>query len=60
MEKKFNQIEYMNAYNREKYDRITIVVPKGRKDEIKAAAKNEGRSVNEYIINAINAWEGKT
>lgn len=57
MEKEFNQIEYINAYNREKYDRITILVPKGRKEEIKATAKKEGLSVNEYIINAIKAWE---
>ncbi len=56
-DEKFDQIKYINAYNREKYDRITIMVPSGRKEDIKKRAKKKGMSVNEYIISAINAAE---
>ena len=51
--KKFDQIEYQNEYNREKYDRISLMVPKGRKDVIKETAKANGQSVNEFINLAI-------
>lgn len=49
----FNQITYQNEYIKEKYDRINLTVPKGRKDEIKKQAAKEGKSVNEYINNLI-------
>ena len=35
---KFNQISYQNEYIKEKYDRINLTVPKGRKEEIKKKA----------------------
>ena len=31
---KFNQISYQNEYIKEKYDRINLTVPKGRKEEM--------------------------
>lgn len=43
-----------NRYNAKAYDRINIAVPKGKKDKIKAAADQEGKSVNAYIIEAID------
>ena len=51
----FNQIAYQNEYNRMKYDRINLTMPKGRKEIIKAAAAQRGVSVNEFINEAINA-----
>lgn len=36
-------------------DRLSIAVPKGQRDKIKAAAAAAGESVNAYIIGAINA-----
>lgn len=59
MAKAFDQISYINEYNKEKYDRITILVPKGKKEQIREKAKAEGKSVNEYIIGAINLLESK-
>lgn len=50
---KFDQIEYQNEYNKEKYDRISLMVPKGKKDIIKAHAKAKRQSVNEFINLAI-------
>lgn len=45
----FDQIAYQNNYIKQKYDRINLTVPKGRKEEIKKKALEEGKSVNEYI-----------
>lgn len=53
-DKGFNQIAYQNAYIREKYDRISLTVPKGRRDEIKQRAASAGKSVNEYINGLID------
>lgn len=38
----------------EKFDEIKIRVPAGRKAEIKAHAEKRGRSVNSFIIAAID------
>lgn len=51
--RKFNQIAYQNDYIREKYDRINLTVPKGRKEEIKKKAAAAGKNVNEYINNLL-------
>ena len=40
-------------YNENNYDRLFITVPKGKKDEYKAKAKSEGKSLNQYIIDCI-------
>lgn len=42
-----------NRYNDKAYDRITVVVPKGQKDIIKAYAEAHGESVNGFIQRAI-------
>lgn len=47
-----------NRYNEKAYDRITIVVPKGQKSTVEAAAKKDGDSVNQYIIGAVLAKMG--
>ena len=46
-------IQYNNEYSKSAYDRITIFVPKGQKDTIKALAAEKEQSVNEYIKQAI-------
>ena len=51
--KEFNQLAYQNKYISEKYDRINLTVPKGKKAEIKERAAAVGESVNEYINKAI-------
>ena len=50
----FNQIAYQNDYIKEKYDRINLTVPKGRKEEIKKRAATQGKSVNEYLNGLID------
>ena len=53
-EKDFDQMKYQNEYNKQNYDRIEFITPKGRKAVIKEAAKAAGQSVSEYINQAIN------
>ena len=50
----FNQIEYQNEYNRQKYDRINLTMKKGKKAEVKGAAAVAKQSVNEFINAAID------
>lgn len=47
--KEFNQIAYQNDYKREKYDRMELLLPKGRKEILKKKAKAAGVSMSEYI-----------
>lgn len=47
-------IEYKNDYNSRKYDRMTLMVPKGRKQDIDAWAEGKGcKSTNLYISGLI-------
>ena len=49
-----NSPESINRYMQKVYDRINVLVPKGRKDEIKAAAAKAGESMNQYIVGAVD------
>ena len=51
------QQKAVNKYMAEKYDRINLVVPKGRRDELRAKAEAAGKSLNSYLIGLI---EGET
>ena len=51
---KFNQVKYQNEYNRQNYDRFSLMLPKGKKELIKEAAKAVGLSMNEYINKIID------
>lgn len=48
-----------NAWNAKAYDRIGLMVPKGRKEEIKAYAESCGESVNGFINRLIEQEMGK-
>lgn len=43
-----------NKYKKTNYDRVELIVPKGRKDEIRTHAESQGQSVNAYINAAID------
>ena len=53
MGKKYDKVKYNNQYNKETYDRITLLVKKGRKAEIKAVAEKHGESINSFVNRAI-------
>ena len=43
-----------NKYAAKAYDRIQLVVKKGKKDEIKAYAEKHGYSLNSFVNEAID------
>lgn len=41
-------------YNEKAYDRLAIIVPKGKKEKIQACAAQMGKSLNAYVGEAID------
>lgn len=58
MPKKENSSWDPNKYNKENYERISVVVPKGSRERIKEAAAADGQSVNRYILEAVEQRSG--
>ena len=48
------QQKAVNKYMKNNYDRINLVMPKGKKEVIQAHAAQQGESVNAYINRAID------
>ena len=44
---------YRNAYTREHYDLIQITVPKGFKEKIDQAARQEGLNRSQFIVKLV-------
>lgn len=40
---------YINEYQKEKYDRITVMATKGKKEEYQAAAKLKGMKLSAFV-----------
>ena len=53
-EKKKNAYEYINNFQRETYDRITILRKKGEKEKLKTIAAERNQSITEFINQAID------
>ena len=47
------QKEATSRYNKKNYDRINVIVPKGKRQIIKAFAASQGKSLNRFICDAI-------
>ncbi len=41
-------------YNRKAYDQIHLFVPKGQREIIKEFARQQGKSVNAFIMDLVN------
>lgn len=54
------QTRASNKYIAKVYDRIPLVIPKGRKADLKAIAERAGESVNSYVIKAVLSRMGVT
>lgn len=54
MASEFNQIAYQNEFKRANYDRMELLLQKGKKATIKELAKSVGQSMSEYINQAID------
>lgn len=51
---KAKTISYNNEYNKGAYDRISLMLPKGKKEEIQQRTAGSGESVNAFIKRAID------
>lgn len=48
------QKEATARYNKKAYDRIDVIVPKGKRKVIKDFAQKQGKSTNSFINDAID------
>lgn len=46
------QTDWTRAFNEKAYDRLAITVPKGRKADIEARVKSDGKTIN-GIVNIL-------
>lgn len=53
---KFDANIYNADYKKANYDRFLVTVPKGRQEVWKAAAAAEGKSLNAFIKDVIEAY----
>lgn len=51
---KEKELSYIAKYQKENYDRITIMAPKGTKEDIQAASKLKNMSLSAFALDAIN------
>ncbi len=56
----FSSTEYKRRFNEQAYDRLNLVVPKGRKELIEALAASRGESVNGLIGDLLRQEMGMT
>lgn len=49
------QKEATARYNKKTYDRINIIVKKGQRQIIKEFATSQGKSLNRFILDAVDA-----
>lgn len=49
-----NNLEYINKYQKENYDRITVMADKGKKEEWKTAAKLKNMSLSQFVMFCVN------
>jgi predicted HicB family RNase H-like nuclease len=52
------QKEATARYNKKAYDRIDVIVPKGKRQAIKDFAASQGKSLNKFICDAIEQQMG--
>ena len=54
----YDKYTYDNAYKRAHYDRTTVMLPKGKRADLQAYARQAGTSVNAVIIAALEQYTG--
>ena len=50
LEERYNKI---NEYNKEKYDRVSVMFPSGYRDIVRNKAKEQSKSLNSFILEAV-------
>lgn len=52
-------VRYRNEYARQKYDRFSVILPKGKKSEYMKLAADKGQSLNAVINRLLKEWVQK-
>ena len=52
--REFDQIAYQNSYNKENYDRITLMLPKGSKARLKELAEERGTTLSGLLKEVLH------
>ena len=55
-----SQKEATARYNKKAYDRINIIVKKGQREIIKEFAAKQGKSLNRFVLDAVEAEMNKS
>lgn len=50
LEQRYNK---QNEYNKKKYDRVSVMFPAGYREKVREIATKEGKSLNAYILEAV-------
>ena len=50
---KEKELSYIAQYQKDNYDRITVMAPKGTKDQIKAAAELKGVKTSAFVLECV-------
>lgn len=53
LQKKEDAYSYINQYQKEKYDRITVMAAKGKKKEYEDAAQSKGMKLSAFIQDCV-------
>ena len=48
------QIAAVNRYNQKNFDRFSLMLKKGRKEQVKEHAESMGESMNQFVTRAID------
>ena len=51
----FDKQKYDNEFIKTNYDNIVLRLPKGKREVVKKAAANHGKSVNTFIVDALES-----
>ena len=47
------ELSYIAQYQKDKYDRITVMAPKGTKEDVRRAAELKGVKMSAFVLDCI-------
>lgn len=50
---KGKELSYIAQYQKDNYDRITVMAPKGTKDQVRKAAELKGMKISAFVLDAV-------
>lgn len=48
------ELSYIAQYQKDNYDRITVMAPKGTKNQIRTAASLKNMKMSEFVLDCVN------